>query len=79
MSCSEQSSFICKRSHYYESYPDSASPKLVVMVQWGWNYFTRGRGARLVTGEDTLLALKQCILLIEYLFRKSRGNAQGRF
>ncbi|CCQ53892.1 MULTISPECIES: NAD(P)/FAD-dependent oxidoreductase [Crocosphaera] len=24
--------------------------KLVVMVQWGWNYFTRGRGARLVTG-----------------------------
>lgn len=25
--------------------------KLVVMVQWGWNYFTRGRGARLITGE----------------------------
>ena len=28
--------------------------KLVVMVQWGWNYFTRGRGARLITGESTL-------------------------
>lgn len=25
--------------------------KLVVMLQWGWNYFTRGRGARLITGE----------------------------
>ncbi|MCW6036155.1 NAD(P)/FAD-dependent oxidoreductase [Spirulina subsalsa FACHB-351] len=28
--------------------------KLVVMVQWGWNYFTRGRGARLITGESVL-------------------------
>lgn len=25
--------------------------KLLVMLQWGWNYFTRGRGARLITGE----------------------------
>ncbi|HIK56127.1 MAG TPA: NAD(P)/FAD-dependent oxidoreductase [Synechococcales cyanobacterium M55_K2018_004] len=29
--------------------------KLVVMVQWAWNYFTRNRGARLITGEDLLL------------------------
>lgn len=28
--------------------------KLVVMIQWGWNYFTRKRGARLITGEDAL-------------------------
>jgi NADH dehydrogenase len=28
--------------------------KLVVMVQWGWNYFTRGRGARLITGEGMI-------------------------
>lgn len=28
--------------------------KLVVMVQWGWNYFTRNRGARLITGEASL-------------------------
>lgn len=28
--------------------------KLVVMVQWGWNYLTSGRGARLITGEDSL-------------------------
>jgi len=28
--------------------------KLVVMIQWGWNYFTRGRGARLITGENSL-------------------------
>jgi NADH dehydrogenase len=27
--------------------------KLVVMLQWGWNYFTRGRGARLITGEGS--------------------------
>ncbi|WP_373478882.1 NAD(P)/FAD-dependent oxidoreductase [Geminocystis sp.] len=25
--------------------------KLVVMIEWGWNYITRGRGARLITGE----------------------------
>lgn len=28
--------------------------KLIVMMQWGWNYFTRGRGARLVTGEGSI-------------------------
>ncbi|AFY59507.1 NAD(P)/FAD-dependent oxidoreductase [Synechococcus sp. PCC 6312] len=26
--------------------------KLVVMTQWAWSYFTRNRGARLITGED---------------------------
>lgn len=25
--------------------------KLIVMLQWGWNYFTRNRGARIITGE----------------------------
>ncbi len=29
--------------------------KLVVMLQWGWNYWTRNRGARLITGEDALV------------------------
>lgn len=28
--------------------------KLVVMIQWGWNYFTRRRGARLITGKELL-------------------------
>jgi NADH:ubiquinone reductase (H+-translocating) len=28
--------------------------KLVVLLQWGWNYFTRQRGARLITGETPL-------------------------
>ncbi len=28
--------------------------KLVVMVQWGWNYITKGRGARLITGKSFL-------------------------
>ena len=26
--------------------------KLVVMIQWIWNYFTRNRGARLITGKE---------------------------
>ena len=27
--------------------------KLVVMIQWTWNYFTRNRGARLITGQES--------------------------
>jgi NADH dehydrogenase len=27
--------------------------KVLVLIQWAWNYFTRKRGARLITGEDT--------------------------
>jgi NADH:quinone reductase (non-electrogenic) len=26
--------------------------KLLVLIQWAWNYFTRKRGARLITGKD---------------------------
>jgi NADH:ubiquinone reductase (H+-translocating) len=26
--------------------------KMVVLLQWAWNYFTRKRGARLITGDD---------------------------
>jgi NADH dehydrogenase len=25
--------------------------RLLVLIQWGWNYFTKKRGARLITGE----------------------------
>lgn len=32
--------------------------KLVVMVQWAWNYFTFGRGARLISGELKPLPVK---------------------
>jgi NADH:ubiquinone reductase (H+-translocating) len=32
--------------------------KLLVMVQWGWSYLTRGRGARLITGEASLVPVK---------------------
>ncbi|MGM3306133.1 NAD(P)/FAD-dependent oxidoreductase [Anabaena sp. WFMT] len=28
--------------------------KLVVMIQWVWSYFTRNRGARLITGKETI-------------------------
>ncbi len=30
--------------------------KLIVMLQWGWNYFTRNRGARLITGSAAAAA-----------------------
>jgi NADH dehydrogenase len=26
--------------------------KLIVMIQWAWNYFTRKRGARLITNQE---------------------------
>jgi NADH:ubiquinone reductase (H+-translocating) len=32
--------------------------KLIVMLQWGWNYFTRNRGARLITGESELVQVE---------------------
>jgi NADH dehydrogenase len=32
--------------------------KLIVMTQWGWNYLTRGRGARLITGEPSSVSVK---------------------
>lgn len=31
--------------------------KLVVMIQWVWSYFTRNRGARLITGKDIVKPL----------------------
>ncbi|BAT52070.1 FAD-dependent pyridine nucleotide-disulphide oxidoreductase [Nostoc sp. NIES-3756] len=32
--------------------------KLVVMIQWAWNYVTRNRGARLITGREVLQTVK---------------------
>src|SRR5207249_8916650 len=29
--------------------------RLLVLVQWGWNYLFRSRSARLITGEDAFL------------------------
>jgi NADH dehydrogenase len=28
--------------------------RLLILIQWAWNYFTRNRGARLITGHDIL-------------------------
>jgi NADH:ubiquinone reductase (H+-translocating) len=38
--------------------------KMVVLLQWGWNYFTRQRGARLITGSETI-ALEPKIAEVE--------------
>jgi NADH dehydrogenase len=32
--------------------------KLVVMIQWAWNYITRNRGARLITGKDAIVEVQ---------------------
>ncbi|PSF37178.1 FAD-dependent oxidoreductase [Aphanothece hegewaldii CCALA 016] len=41
--------FIWVWAHIY--YLIEFDNKLIVMLEWGWNYFTHGRGARLITGE----------------------------
>ncbi|MFO1463820.1 MAG: NAD(P)/FAD-dependent oxidoreductase [bacterium] len=33
--------------------------KVLVLLQWAWNYFTRNRGARLITGEGLLPRLEK--------------------
>jgi NADH dehydrogenase len=33
--------------------------RLLVLVQWAWNYFTRNRSARLVTGGPAERAIKR--------------------
>jgi NADH dehydrogenase len=45
--------FIWVFAHIY--YLIEYDNKLIVMLQWGWNYFTRNRGARLITGEGSLV------------------------
>ena len=44
--------FIWVFAHIY--YLIEFDNKLIVLLQWGWNYFTRNRGARLITGEGVL-------------------------
>lgn len=44
--------FIWVFAHIY--YLIEFDNKLIVLLQWGWNYFTRNRGARLITGESSL-------------------------
>jgi NADH dehydrogenase len=36
--------------------------KLLVLLQWGWNYFTYQRGARLITGDDSIPALSATVM-----------------
>jgi NADH dehydrogenase len=48
--------FIWVFAHIY--YLIEYDNKLIVMLQWGWNYFTRKRGARLITGEAALMQVE---------------------
>ncbi len=36
--------------------------KLLVLMQWGWHYFTSQRGARLITGDDSIPALSALVI-----------------
>lgn len=47
--------------------------KLLVMIQWGWQYFTSQRGARLITGDDSIPALSA--LVVEEM---ARSKAEGK-
>jgi NADH:ubiquinone reductase (H+-translocating) len=51
--------FIWVFAHIY--YLIAFDNKLVVLLQWGWNYFTRQRGARLITG-DTMLSSNDAVI-----------------
>jgi len=44
--------FVWVVAHIY--YLIEFDSKLIVMIQWGWNYFTRNRGARLITLRDAV-------------------------
>ena len=46
--------FIWVVAHIY--YLIEFDNKLVVMIQWAWNYITLGRGARLITGKTAIYA-----------------------
>ncbi len=49
--------FIWVVAHIY--YLVEFDNKLVVMIQWAWNYITLGRGARLITGKTAIYAVTE--------------------
>ena len=49
--------FIWVVAHIY--YLVEFDNKLVVMIQWAWNYVTLGRGARLITGKTAIYAVTE--------------------
>ena len=48
--------------------------KLLVMLQWGWHYFTSQRGARLITGDDSIPALSN--LVIEEMNERKAASSE---
>jgi NADH:ubiquinone reductase (H+-translocating) len=49
--------------------------KMVVLLQWGWNYFTRQRGARLITGSETATVLDPKAADLEPTVSRDRVSA----
>ena len=50
--------------------------KLLVMLQWGWHYFTSQRGARLITGDDSIPALS-ALVVDEMALEKKQAKDKG--
>ncbi|MEL7141683.1 MAG: NAD(P)/FAD-dependent oxidoreductase [Cyanobacteria bacterium J06554_3] len=48
--------------------------KLLVMLQWGWHYFTSQRGARLITGDDSIPALSE--LVVKEMTMGDKANSE---
>jgi len=48
--------------------------KLLVMLQWGWHYFTSQRGARLITGDDSIPALSALVVDEMTMGKKAMGK-----
>ncbi|MEL6902511.1 MAG: NAD(P)/FAD-dependent oxidoreductase [Cyanobacteria bacterium J06606_4] len=49
--------------------------KLLVMMQWGWQYFTSQRGARLITGDDSIPALSALVVDEMTMGKEPRSEA----
>ena len=50
--------------------------KLLVMLQWGWHYFTSQRGARLITGDDSIPALSALVIDEMTMGEKKAADAE---
>jgi NADH dehydrogenase len=49
--------------------------KLLVMFQWAWNYFTRRRGARLITGANPLPLMEPAAAgMMAHQLQKNKGQ-----
>ena len=49
--------------------------RIIVLIQWAWSYFTYERGARLITGDQTLPSWTQ--LQMEHETKSDEANPEA--